>query len=221
MEKARVILNKSLIDKAIKYYKYRFSEGTYERLNDWECFSDPSLELHDCNSRASLSGGRKCTSCDHEVDKACDITCDFQTFCLAAYAYRIGIGGEDIDKAFQRNLYKVTPDELFDEVITKLACDILPEETKVEEEPPTESKEEKEEMKKEREPKFSESGERLYTVAEAATAKGCKYINIYQNIKSGKIKCVVDQDEKVLIPESELTAFNLKTRAKRAKKDAE
>jgi excisionase family DNA binding protein len=113
-------LTRELINIALKYYKFKFNNSDYAKWENHGCFSQPSLELHECNARVKLPGKRECKFCKHNIDRPCDISCDFQTFCLAVYAWRLGIGGEDLYKAVQRNLYKITPDQLYDEVISKL-----------------------------------------------------------------------------------------------------
>jgi len=221
--KQKKALDRSLLRKAVNYYRIKLTEGDYEDLEEWECFSYPSLELHECNSRAKLPGRRGCNSCKNNVDKPCEIACDLQTFCLAVFAWRMGIGGEDFDKSLQRNLYKKKPDELYDEVVATLSGvpidgeyeDEEPEEV---EEPPVvseeeikeEPEEEPEEVVKEEEPDPVIEGKR-YTVPEVAKLKKCSKPTIYNAMSKG-ILPFVKVGNRNLILEAGLKDFNPKFR---------
>jgi hypothetical protein len=112
-------LSLDVLKEIIKYYRIDTSETSWDPDDflEWECFSHPSLELHECNSRAKLPGGHTCHHCENVVGRPCPISCDFQNVCLAAFAWRMGIGGENFEEAFKRNLYELSAGSLFDEVI--------------------------------------------------------------------------------------------------------
>jgi hypothetical protein len=119
--KPKVVLNELLLYKAMNYYKIRMTDEQMQSLKGLNCFSDPSLELHECNSRSLLPGDRPCDFCKNNIDRPCDIACDFQNFCLAVYAWRLGLGGDNFNSALQGHLYKMTPDQLHEKVVEILA----------------------------------------------------------------------------------------------------
>lgn len=231
-------LDKDLIEKLAEYYKYNFSKEDLDRLNEWECFSHPSLELHDCNQRVLMPGGHKCSCCNNVLGRPCDISCDIQNFCLAAFAWRLGIGGEDFEEAMHSNLYGLKPNELYDLVTMKLSCgdEALPyigkklkssaakkaagtkAEVSMEEvnvdgtvEAPV-KKTRKTRTTTKHDPKIVE-GERFFTFAEAAALRGCTYGNIYMHVKKGKL-ATVELDGKKYISENVLSAFKMNRKSK-------
>lgn len=119
------ILDSELLNKLVRYYRINPKDPAWneDEFMEWECFSHPSLELHECNSRSKLPGGHTCEVCEHVVGRPCLISCDFQSFCLAVFAWRIGIGGEDFDEALHHNLYTLRVEELYDEVIKKFSME--------------------------------------------------------------------------------------------------
>ena len=124
IKKELIALSPDIYKLVVNYYKFDPEKFQEEKIKPCAWFSDPSLEMHECNSRVLLPGGRDCRECRGSVDIPCSISCDIQTVCLAALAYRLGIGGGDFKKAMQRNLYKKSPDELYEEVTVVLSCGI-------------------------------------------------------------------------------------------------
>jgi len=115
-------LDSELIEMLIKYYKFNLTDEEKKAVEEWECFSHPSLEQHACNQRVLMPGGHKCETCANILGRPCDISCDIQTFCLAVFAWRNGIGGEDLYKALKHNLHTLKPNDLYDAVTMKLSC---------------------------------------------------------------------------------------------------
>lgn len=200
------ILDEEIVQKLIKYYKLNSRDFDSSDLIEWECFSHPSLELHDCNYRTLLPGRHKCESCKHIAYRPCTISCDIQNFCLAVYAWRMGVGGEDFDAALKHNLYKLKPAELYDEVVKKFSLEEL-EEVTVLEEPkiPTKKTTKFEKVATVSTDKSIEAVETL-TVKEAASYYGCTYANIYNYVKAERIPSHKDGD-KTKIKKTDLDKF--------------
>jgi len=181
-----VILDDEMLREVIRYYRINTNAEDWnpDEFIGLECFSNPSLELHDCNYRARLLGGHDCKSCCHKFSKPCEISCDMQTFCLAIYAQRMGIGGKSVLDAIENNLYKMKPDELYDSVIKKLAVgdnsfvEVIKENDNVE----------------------------LLTISEAAKFCGCTYTNVYNAIKAG-ILSNVEKDKRKLLKKKDVEVF--------------
>ena len=96
----RVVLDSNIIKKVNKFYDCKLP-GRYLYRS---CFSAPELSDHRCNALAPVEGGKRCEHCGHVPGQACPVTCHIAKFCLAAYAYRLGIGGSSLDTALARNL---------------------------------------------------------------------------------------------------------------------
>jgi len=118
-------LDKDILAEIVKYYRLDKRDPVLDpsKFEGWECFSHPSLELHDCNIRSRLPGGHTCEICNHIVGRTCSISCDFQVVCLAVFAWRMGIGGDDFKQALHHNLYELRPEELYDIVIYKFSTE--------------------------------------------------------------------------------------------------
>lgn len=97
--KSRVLLDEKMLEVANKFYSSTLAENALNR----ECFSHPDMDSHICNPLARLDGGEECTYCDHMFRKRCYITCHIHRFCLAVYAFRLGIGDDDLWKAIKVN----------------------------------------------------------------------------------------------------------------------
>jgi len=97
--KQKVVLNKAILEKLCKFYRYNFDES----LLELDCFSHPGLIHHECNPEAKLPGGADCKFCRNVFGSVCQITCHISQFCLIMFAYRLGIGGEDFEIAYTHN----------------------------------------------------------------------------------------------------------------------
>lgn len=199
------VLDQDILDQIMKYYKIQKAEDfDMSQFLEWECFSHPSLELHECNTRALRPGRHRCGFCDHVVGRPCKLSCDFQNACLAVYAWRLGIGGSDFQKAFKHNLYTLTPDELYDEVIKKFTGDEVIE--------LADSGEEQGESvpaaKKSEKP--VQDLESYVTVSEAAKILMCSTATVYNYTASGKIPYKKEK-RKFLIKRGDLVGIAVKT----------
>jgi len=206
-----IIKMSSDILKRISAY-YKLNKDLFERADFTPCnlFSEPALEQHACNSRVMLPGNRQCSECRGSVDVPCAVSCDVQTYCLATYAYRLGIGGEDFEKAIHRNLYKKTPDQLYDEVTLVLSCgiDALPkskgmadfvQEVLAESDSTPEEAVEREEI--------SSDLEDPITLWKAGIQEKISYPTMKKASKDGRIATTVEVDGKEYVTQEELKIF--------------
>ena len=235
---AKKVLDAEILNRVVKYYRINKEDmgwGDNEFAN-WECFSHPSLELHECNCRARLSGGHTCKRCDHVVGRSCLVSCDFQNFCLAVFAWRIGIGGEEFDEALCHNLYKLRAEELYDEVIKKFSTEAalefpeisteIKEKLNVEDVDPDFEVQEESSMgevnqdmvvltvPQDQEPELED----LLTIKEAAAMYGCTYANIYNYVNAGSLPSVLKGRRK-FVQKGELLKFKDRPRSKKSKKN--
>jgi hypothetical protein len=97
--KQKVVLDKPLLARMGQFYSHEFDDS----LLSLDCFSHPSLYHHDCNPIANLPGDVPCRYCRNVFGAVCKITCHISQFCLMMLAYRLGIGGEDFEVAYQHN----------------------------------------------------------------------------------------------------------------------
>ena len=210
----KVELSLEILDIMAKYYRMDPEDPGWnpEEYVDWECFSHPSLELHDCNIRSRLPGGHRCLHCDHIVGRQCPLSCEFQIFCLGVYAWRIGIGGRDLKKAIEHNLYKLRPEELYEEVIKKFSVgdpsSVEPEEPEslLDLEVPIDEDFEKPEEEEPKKSKVRESKEDMLSISEAATLYGCTYANIYNYVKDGRIPSI-SKNRRMFVKREDLMEF--------------
>lgn len=228
------MLDIELLEEAARFYNLKVSKFKASDYVDWECFSHPSLELHECNSRAKLPGRHACKCCDNVVGKPCDISCDFQQFCLAVYAWRAGIGGADFRTALNNNLYVLDKEALYKEVTSKIAVEELDE---CDDCKPAKKATNKETNMQSNDEmvctesvccdacacegcacKAEEASPDLLTVSQAALYCGCTYANIYNHIKHGTIPAVADPNgKKFRVMRADLDVFK-NTERKRGRK---
>lgn len=103
-------LDKEVLGIIEKYYKVRDMDQILNRF----CFSNPQLENHVCNTLAVEDEG--CEFCKNVPENfGCQLTCDISHICHAAYACRLGIGGNDIIKAVKNNS-EISYERLLEEV---------------------------------------------------------------------------------------------------------
>jgi len=198
------LLDQEILDEIAKYYKIKVDDTSdLAQFLEWECFSHPSLELHECNNRTLLFGRHRCSSCNHVVGRPCNISCDFQTVCLAVFAWRLGIGGSDFKKALHNNLYKMTSKDLYEEVIKKFTGDeiieLAEEPIVVKEEPIVEKKVE-----------IVNDPNEYVTIQEAAKILACSTATVYNYTSSGKIPHR-KENRKLLIRKGDLSDIRVKT----------
>lgn len=219
-------LDREVLNQIVRYYRIDREDPNWdpEEFLEWECFSHPSLELHECNCRSRLPGGHLCRHCNHIVGKPCPISCDFQTFCLAVFAWRMGIGGSDFKRAVEHNLYVFRPEELYDAVIKKFS---LEDTSSMEIEPEPDTVTEVDAAFVEKLPpvptlndvpskRVSTSAtvgkvDDLLSIKEAAGIYGCTYANIYNYIKGGRLPSI-SKSGKMFVSRPDLIAFKERPR---------
>lgn len=204
-------MSPDILKRIVAYYKLKKDPFESPDFKPCNLFSEPALEQHACNSRVMLPGNRQCSECRGNVDVPCAVSCDVQNFCLAVYAYRMGIGGEDFEKAIHRNLYKKTPDQLYDEVTLVLSCgidalpkskgmaDFVQEVLAESDSTPEEAVEEKEEI--------SPDLEDPITLWKAAIQEKISYPTMKKASKDGRIATKVELDGKEYVTQEELKIF--------------
>lgn len=199
--KSRITMNTKIADMLREYYRCTTPDAVLFKA---QCFSNPQIRSHACNALAKLPGDEECSFCHNNPKKLCEYTCDINRFCLSVFAYRLGIGGDELAPAVKANL-QLPYKELVDAIFEVFAADpakpepekevVLPEETQPEEvheehiEPPVEEAkgEEMPEVDPNAVEEVIESVEDLVTVLEASKIWGCTPPNIYAKIKAGTL----------------------------------
>lgn len=199
--KPRVVLDKQILNGMNDFYSSKISDKC---LNN-ECFSHPDLESHICNVKALLDGGGQCDYCKHIVGRRCNITCHVHHFCMAVFAYRLGIGGDNLWKAIKHNTTKLSFNKLQQMVFESLgmrnkdepneegeAQDInrLEISSAIIDKPTEDDAYETPQCDEEQ----TSSSDDLITVGEAAKLYGCSYFNMYSHIKRGNLKKIIKGD---------------------------
>jgi excisionase family DNA binding protein len=211
----KIMLDNSILGIIVEYFKIDVSSKLFESENllDLECFSHPGLETHDCNIRAKLPGNHKCSYCEHTVGKHCTLSCDLQNICLASFAYRMGVGGEDMEKAIKSNLYDLTNIELYDKVIEKFGNEFnsVSSNACISGEMPDTYNQEQHMVDG-----IENTGD-LLTIKDAATYYGCTYANIYNYVKSGKLSAV-ENGTKQMVRKADLDTLKSLPKARRGRK---
>lgn len=212
--KHKLPLDRQMLDRISEFYNVNVDESAI----GVECFSHPSLNAHECNPAAKLAGGTACQFCNHIFERSCQITCNISRFCLAVFAYRIGIGGDDFERALQHNgqmdyekLYKLVQGRLNDlehggsEVPVKDDLQLSLEfrgKRRLGKNGVKRVKELGKELAKtvsknssrglaESLSKNSSSGEideDWITISSAAELYGCSYVNVYNHLRKGNLK---------------------------------
>jgi len=187
--KNRINVDEKLAEVLREHYRCTVSTSTLAAL----CFSNPQLQSHCCNKLEKLEGGHACTYCQQDPLKVCKYSCDVGNACLAAFAYRLGIGGDKVHAAVKKNL-GLTYADLLAEIHKALGGNVSTEAEMVE------AAEEVEARAAHKPPQTPgtpakapalslESGTPtdLITAKAAASLWGCTAPNIYAKIKSGRL----------------------------------
>lgn len=211
--KHKVPLDKEMLDRISKFYRANVPDDAI----GVECFSHPSLNAHECNPAAKLAGGTDCQFCNHIFERSCQITCNISRFCLMVFAYRIGLGGEDFERALQHNgqmnyekLYKMVQQRLADlerggtETLAKDELQLnlefkgkgkrvtkgVAKDSPKNALPSSRSSvmRKKKPLINEPEIVMGEGDEDWLTISEAAELYNCSYVNIYSHAKKGNLK---------------------------------
>jgi len=215
------VLDEELLKELCKYYKIKTSSEEWdpEEFLEWECFSHPSLQYHDCNSRAKLLGGHECKCCNHVPGRPCKNSCDFQHFCLAVFAWRMGIGGESLKEALHHNLYELNREALYNEVITKFSMEEIEFDCESDLEPCVveEVRVEENIEKHDTLVEVDVLPEDCLSIKEAAEHCKCTYSNIYNYVMAGRIP-YLDIDNKKKIQKTVLETFMSSKKGKRGRR---
>jgi hypothetical protein len=157
-----------------------------------QCFSQPILETHFCNPEV-LVEGKSCKYCGNIQGKMCKILCDLNHFCLVVFAYRLGVGGSDLDVALKSNA-KLSWSDLRAKVAGALKGAIAEDEEPVVEEPLSLK------LKSVKIPKpLGELTADLIDLAQAAEIYGCTPENIYHFVKTQKLEAAASPDGRCFV----------------------
>lgn len=212
--KPKITLDKDILAKINTFYKYKIGKSALYT----ECFSHPSLDFHTCNPIALLDGGEKCSFCNHAPGGICKITCHINHYCLAAFAFRLGIGGDNFDSAVIYNLktkykelYKLVLEKIGDNddnLMDGMAQDLTKVEINSKEDrmPNKKNTKTKNQTKKQGATKQDVSGD-LISFSDAAKLYECSYHNIYVHVKKGNLEKVKGGDGKNYIRKSDVMAM--------------
>ena len=242
MSKAKKLREKVSVDeKTADIIREHYRCTTSDEVLDTMCYSNPQFRSHRCNRLEKLEGGETCSYCKGDTKKLCAYSCDISKACLSAFAYRLGIGGEDVHKAIRNNLKKDYED-LVDRIQAELTGDhVIQVEEEVGGEVP-EAPESSPEIVEKVPPCPSESctachscpttgkslealesdseasdDEVYLSVREAAKFCGCSTPNIYGRIKNGTLTAEVINGRKC-VPRKQLRkqikVGNLRRKAK-------
>jgi hypothetical protein len=190
--KPKVVLDSGILEHINKHYSSRLTE----KFLNHECFSHPDLNLHFCNVKALHPNLEECEACAHVVGRKCHLMCDIHHFCLATYAYRLGIGsGSGVKAAIKSNL-RLSYSKLHKSIAEALGSTPKDEST-VAEEPSAQDinpvdgseliQDPGEEMPAEAAIVMDDDYD-LITMAEAARIYKCTYTNIHQFVRRGVLK---------------------------------
>ena len=203
--KPKIVLDRAMLDEINEFYSARLGEEAI----GLECFSDPKLNSHICNISALPENGQPCEYCKNVFGRQCLVTCHIHYFCLAVFAYRLGIGEKKrttLKSSIKNNLKTLSYKKLYSLVMEILEEGKAPEGEKVQEkeqiDPPVEvpveisASEEKKKPKKKRgkkkkEPVFDDAGVELITITQAAEIYECTYVNMYSHVRRGNVEKVV------------------------------
>ena len=192
--KPKVSLDKAIYEKINANYNWDLNS----KYLYWECFSHPNLDKHQCNPLALSAGGVKCRYCNNSPLNICKVTCHVSKFCLAVFAYRLGIGGENLNTAVDKNL-KIGYKSLIQQVGTLINRSVVEEDNKSE--------------KSDKETNLyavdEEKEEELISITEAARLYECSYCNMHSKVTNGKLS-KVELNRKMYVKKSDVLDLKLK-----------
>lgn len=197
--KPKLILDAEMLEMINEFYSARLGE----EVIGLECFSDPKLNAHICNIQALSENEQPCEYCKNVFGRQCKVTCHIHYFCLAVFAYRLGIGEKKrakLSTMIKHNLNTLSYKKLYG-----LVMEILEKERESEEESLlpaddvqmdlglTESStpKKKRTRKKKKGPVYDEEGNELITITDAAKIYGCTYVNMYSHVRRGNVQKVI------------------------------
>jgi len=196
--KPKIVLDHAMRDRINEFYSARLGE----EVIGLECFSDPQLDSHICSILALPENGQPCEYCKNVFGRQCLVTCHIHYFCLAVFAFRLGIGEgkkkTTLNTALKHNLKTLSYKKLHALVLEVLAAEKTSESespvTSGEQTVPVSGAEDapmKKRARKRREPAFDDAGNELITITQAAEVYGCTYVNMYSHIRRGNVEKVV------------------------------
>ena len=210
--KPKITLDKDILAKINAFYNLKIGNSALYN----PCFSHPSLDFHTCNPIALLDGGEKCNFCNHAPGGICKITCHINHYCLAVFAFRLGIGGDNFDSAViynlkmkYRKLYKLVLEKIGNEddnLMDETAQDLAKVEINSEEDKMSKKKETKKQTKKQEVTKQDVSGD-LISISDAAKLYQCSYHNIYVHVRKGNLEKIKGRDDKNYVRKADVMAM--------------
>ncbi len=226
--KPKVILDELILKLINKFYS---SNLTSEFLNN-ECFSHPVLDSHLCVIQVPVDGGKKCEYCNNIVGRRCPVTCDISHFCLAVFAYRLGIGGDDLEKAIHENIKKLSYSKLFSKIMNIAGPDAHEdgmaqdfnkvEMSKSKSDVVNNNKDNKEVGEKDSrnnknniisESEILDDELDLIGITEAAKLYDCSYYNMYSHVKRGNLNKIT-RDKKHFVLRSDVLKMKSEKKGK-------
>ena len=240
--KPKVQLDESVLELINEFYSVRLGK----KHLFVGCFSNPNLNSHLCCSQAPLDeitspeGSTKCSYCNHIPGRVCKITCHINHFCLAAFAYRLGIGGNDFKKAVKHNTRKLSYKKLYEAVITKLNNpeehqeedaqdlnvmeleshqEIMEEEKKKMTQVTNTATPKKDSTPKVKAPILDDNNNELVTIGQAAKIYGCTYVCMRGHVKRGNLNST-KIDEVNYIKKEDVVKFSESRKAEKATQEA-
>lgn len=195
--KPKIILDRPMLDRINEFYSARL--GT--EVIGLECFSDPQLRSHICSILALPENGQSCEHCKNVFGRQCLVTCHIHYFCLAVYAFRLGIGEKKkttINGALKHNLKTLSYKKLHTLVMELLEEDAVsggetllsPGETTDSMPEGQETARRKRGRKRKTGSVFDDDGVELITITQAAEIYGCTYVNMYSHVRRGNVEKV-------------------------------
>ncbi len=194
----KVSLDHAMIRRLNRFYSSQLPERYLGNI----CFSHPNLQVHFCNPEALLEGGIPCEHCENIAGRACKITCNVHHFCLIVFAYRLGIGGDNLADAVDINS-KISWKKLKDKVLSAIKSPEPEPEPEVKVEAPAVVEIAPVEVGKLRHVELPNRLTRLVTdlisLVKASEVYKCTPSNIYNFVKTGKLAAVASPDGKVWV----------------------
>jgi hypothetical protein len=209
--KPKILVDEEVLAKINEFYRAKLDE----RYLGLECFSDPQLASHICNIEAKLENEQECDYCGHVVGRRCKVTCHISYFCLAAFAYRLGIGDPSgrtkFKGAMKHNLKDLTYAKLYQLVKALLAQeedDATPPADAAQTEIPLASEEKPKARRKKKNtgPVFDGEGNELLTITQAAELYGCSYVTMHGYMRHSKVPRV-EQGGKLFVRKVDVEAY--------------
>lgn len=219
--KPKVNLDEAVLDLINTFLGVRLGE----RALGWECFSHPDLNVHECNPYRKLKGDHACEHCNNIFGRHCPITCHIHHVCLAAYGYRLGVGGDEFWVAISHNLRYLSFEQLYtlvQEAVDKkndatLGAYVPQDRVQLALFRDRVNKRKGSQKKKPKTDLITEDGFALLPLSEAAKRYGCSYVNVYSHVERGNLR-KHRIDNILYVREDDLDALMVKRRNRKNQK---